>query len=159
MVFGPGTEGAGLGDAALLNALQQDGRATLAQLATATGWSQATVTRRLAELRAAEAIFFDVELDDARFGATTQALLWMSVAPAQLDHVATALAEHDELAFAATTTGPTNLVAQAMCSDPTALHRYLTQRLGAFEAIHTLETTPVLATVKAVALQEPGRRR
>ncbi|MEV5838430.1 AsnC family transcriptional regulator [Nocardia sp. NPDC052112] len=146
-------------DAALLNALQQDGRATSAQLATATGWSQATVSRRLAELRAAQAIFFDVELDDARFGATTQALLWMSVAPSQLDRVATALAEHEELAFVAATTGPTNLVAQAMCTDPEALHHYLTHRLGAFEDIRTLETAPVLATVKAVARQEPGRRR
>ncbi|WP_433524747.1 Lrp/AsnC family transcriptional regulator [Nocardia pseudovaccinii] len=146
-------------DAPLLNTLQQDGRATLAHLATATGWSQATVTRRLTELQAAQAIFFDVELDDARFGATTQALLWMSVAPSQLDRVATALAEHEELAFVAATTGPKNLVAQAMCSDPEALHHYLTRRLGAFEAIHTLETTPVLVTVKAVSHQEPGRRR
>lgn len=146
-------------DAALLNALQQDGRATVSRLATATGWSQATVTRRLTELQAAQAIFFDVEVDDTHFGATTQALLWMSVAPSRLDHVATALAEHDELAFVAATTGPTNLVAQAMCSDPEALHQYLTHRLGAFEAIHTLETAPVLATVKAVARQEPGRSR
>ncbi|WP_433758840.1 Lrp/AsnC family transcriptional regulator [Nocardia sp. CA-135398] len=146
-------------DAALLSALQHDGRATLTQLATTTGWSEATVTRRLAELQAAQAIFFDVELDAAHFGATTQALLWMSVAPSQLDRVATALAEHEELAFVAATTGPTNLVAQALCSDPEALHGYLTQRLGAFDAIHNLETTPVLATVKAVSLQEPGRRR
>ncbi|MEU0499453.1 Lrp/AsnC family transcriptional regulator [Nocardia sp. NPDC005998] len=149
-------------DAALLAALQQDGRATLARLAAATGWSQATVTRRLAELQATQAIFFDVEFDDAHFGATTQALLWMSVAPAHLDRVATALADHDELAFVAATTGPTNLVAQAMCADPEALHHYLTHRLGALEAIHALETTPVLVTVKAAGrLPHPdaaGRR-
>ncbi|MEU4344448.1 Lrp/AsnC family transcriptional regulator [Nocardia sp. NPDC023852] len=136
-------------DAALLAALQHDGRATLSHLATATGWSQATVTRRLADLRAARAIFFDVEVDDALLGATAQALLWMSVAPSHLDRVATTLSEHDELAFVAATTGPTNLVTQAMCPDPEALHHYLTRRLGALEGIHTVETTPVLATVKA----------
>ncbi|MGY4103028.1 Lrp/AsnC ligand binding domain-containing protein [Nocardia sp. R16R-3T] len=81
------------------------------------------------------------------------------MAPSHLDHVATALAEHDELAFVAATTGPTNLVAQAMCSDPEELHHYLTHRLGAFEAIHSLATAPVLATVKAVSRQEPGRSR
>ncbi|WP_406280269.1 Lrp/AsnC family transcriptional regulator [Nocardia sp. NBC_00881] len=136
-------------DAALLAALQHDGRATLSHLATATGWSQATVTRRLADLRAARAIFFDVEVDDALLGATAQALLWMSVAPSHLDRVATTLSEHNELAFVAATTGPTNLVTQAMCPDPEALHHYLTRRLGALEGIHTVETTPVLATVKA----------
>ncbi|WP_433685542.1 Lrp/AsnC family transcriptional regulator [Nocardia sp. CA-119907] len=149
-------------DAALLAALQQDGRAPLARLAAATGWSRATVTRRLAELQAAQAVFFDVELDDAQFGATTQALLWMSVAPAYLDRVATALADHDELAFVAATTGPTNLVAQAMCPDTEALHHYLTHRLGALEGIHALATTPVLVTVKAAGrLPHPdaaGRR-
>ncbi|MFJ5803105.1 hypothetical protein [Streptomyces decoyicus] len=37
------------------------------------------------------------------------------------------------------------MVAQALCTDPAALHHYLTHRLG---ALHTLETAPVLRTVK-----------
>ncbi|KIZ18419.1 Lrp/AsnC family transcriptional regulator [Streptomyces natalensis] len=136
-------------DHGLLRALERDGRAGQTELAAATGWSPATVARRLAELRAVGALFFDVEIDDAAFGATTQAMLWMAVPPAHLDHVATTLAGHDELAFVAATTGPTNLVAQALCPDPAALHRYLTHRLGALDAIRALETSPVLRTVKA----------
>ncbi|GIG59948.1 AsnC family transcriptional regulator [Longispora fulva] len=136
-------------DAALLAALSRDGRAVLADLATATGWSPATVARRLADLRAGGALFFDVEIDPALFGATTQALLWMAVTPARLDAVAVALAGHDELAFVAATTGPTNLVAHALCADPAGLHAYLTHRLGPIEGIRTLETAPVLRTLKA----------
>lgn len=136
-------------DGPLLATLQQDGRAGHAELAAATGWTPATVTRRLAELRASGALFFDVELDVAVFGAGTQALLWMAVAPAQLERIATTLAGHEELAFVGATTGPTNLVAQALCPDPASLHRYLTHRLGALDAIHTLETAPVLRTIKA----------
>lgn len=136
-------------ETALLGALSRDGRSGLVELAAATGWSPATVTRRLTELRATGALFFDVEFDDALFGATTRALLWMSIAPAHLDEVATTLAGHEELAFVVATTGSANLVAQAMCQDPAALHRYLTARLGALDAIRTLETAPVLATVKA----------
>ncbi|MFI6170064.1 Lrp/AsnC family transcriptional regulator [Nocardia sp. NPDC051052] len=136
-------------ETALLGALSRDGRSGLAELATATGWSPATVTRRLADLRATGALFFDVEFDDAHFGATTQALLWMSVAPAHLDAAATGLAGHDELAFVVATTGSANLVAQAMCPDPAALHGYLTGRLGELGEIRTLETAPVLATIKA----------
>ncbi|WP_206789969.1 Lrp/AsnC family transcriptional regulator [Amycolatopsis sp. MtRt-6] len=138
-------------DSALLTALQRDGRAGLAELAAATGWSPATVARRLADLQAGGTVFFDLEIDPELFGATTQALLWMAVAPARLDRVARTLATHPELALVAATTGPANLVAQALCPDAAALHRYLTQRLGALDAIRTLETAPVLRTVKAAA--------
>ncbi|WP_433519865.1 Lrp/AsnC family transcriptional regulator [Nonomuraea sp. CA-143628] len=133
----------------LIDALRHDGRATYADLAAATGLSQATVARRLAELRANGAIFFDVELAPAALGATTQALLWMSVQPGHLDRVATTLAGHRELALVAATTGRTNLLANALCRSPADLHDYLTHRLGGLDAIHTLETAPVLHTVKA----------
>lgn len=137
-------------DAGLMAELRQDGRTSLTDLAATTGWSAATVARRLAGLRASGAIFYDVEIAPEVFGATMQALLWMSVAPAHLDEVGTTLAGHEELAFVAATTGPTNLVANALCSGPAALHRYLTQRLGVLETIRSLETAPVLRTVKAV---------
>ncbi|MCR6487187.1 Lrp/AsnC family transcriptional regulator [Amycolatopsis sp. OK19-0408] len=138
-------------DAALLAELARDGRASLAELATATGWSASTVARRLADLQAGGTVFFDLEVDTRPLGATTHALLWMAVAPAHLDAVARELATHPELAIVAATTGPANLVAHALCDDAAALHRYLTQRLGALEAIRTLETAPVLRTIKAAA--------
>jgi DNA-binding Lrp family transcriptional regulator len=138
-------------DDALMAALQRDGRASLAELAAVTGWSAATVARRLADLQAGGTVFFDLEVDPAALGATTHALLWMSVAPAHLDDVARELATHPELALVAATTGPANLVAHALCPDAAALHHYLTRRLGALEAVHTLETAPVLRTIKAAA--------
>jgi DNA-binding Lrp family transcriptional regulator len=147
---GPGKPLTGEDDA-LLAALQRDGRASLAELAAATGWSAATVARRLADLQAGGTVFFDLEIDPALLGATTQALLWMAVAPAHLDEVARELATHPELALVAATTGTANLVAQALCPDAAALHRYLTERLGALDAVRTLETAPVLRTIKAAA--------
>jgi DNA-binding Lrp family transcriptional regulator len=138
------------GDDRLLAALLRDGRTSYADLAAATGLSASTVTRRVEELRRTGAIFFDIEVDDTRLGITTQALLWMSVMPAQLDRVATVLATHPELAVVAATTGPTNLLANALCPDTEALHVYLTTRLAQF-AITAIETAPVLRTLKAVA--------
>lgn len=133
----------------LLAALHRDGRASHAYLAAVTGWSPATVARRLAALQASKMIFFDVEIDPALYGVTTKALLWMAVTPKFLDQVARVLAQHEELAFVAATTGRTNLVAQALCTDPAALHHYLVHRLGSIEAIHSLESAPVLRTLKA----------
>ena len=53
-----------------------------------------------------------------------------------------------EIAFAALTTGPTNLVAALNCRDPLDLGRYLTERLAALEAVTTMETAPIIRTVK-----------
>jgi DNA-binding Lrp family transcriptional regulator len=137
-------------DHALMEALRRDGRAAVAELAADTGWSPATVSRRLDHLRACGAIFFDIEIDPALLGGSVKVLLWMALAPAHLDEVATTLAGHDELAFVAHTTGSTNLVAHALCRDSAALYHYLTHGLGSVKAIRTLETAPVLRTLKAV---------
>ena len=143
-------------DGRLLTALGEDGRATHADLAVRTGWSTATVARRLDELLQSGAIFLDVDVDPMVLGFTTSAMLWLSVPPAHLDAVGRALAEHDELVFVAATTGRTNLVAQAICAGPDALHMYLTRRLGAIEHITAIETVPILRTVKAAAPFAPG---
>ncbi|WP_131739403.1 Lrp/AsnC family transcriptional regulator [Actinomadura roseirufa] len=148
----------GPADQALLDVLRRDGRATHAELAAATGWSPATAARRLAALRASGAVFFDLDVESALFGVATQALLWMSVAPARLDEVATTIARHHEMAVVAATTGPTNLLAEALCSGPADLHHYLTHRLAALEGIHTLETAPVLRILKRTGTVTPEFR-
>ncbi|MET7986923.1 MULTISPECIES: AsnC family transcriptional regulator [unclassified Streptomyces] len=135
-------------DRRLLSALREDARLGYAELAGVTGTTASTVARRLAELRASGALFFDIDIDPVLLGVTVSALLWMQVAPAHLDTVATALAGHDELAVVAATTGPTNLVAHALCRDAEALHHYLTRRV-AWDAVTRIETAPVLRTYKA----------
>ncbi|ALG14390.1 Lrp/AsnC family transcriptional regulator [Kibdelosporangium phytohabitans] len=143
---GPGVD-LGPGEQRLLAVLLHDGRAGYAALAEATGWSQSTVARRLAELRSGGAVFFDVDLDAELPGGQTKVMLWMSVPPAQADQVGRTLAQHGELAVVAATTGPTNLLATALCPSPQALHEYLVHRL-ALPAITRIETSPVLRTVK-----------
>ncbi|MFD8750258.1 Lrp/AsnC family transcriptional regulator [Kitasatospora sp. NPDC059577] len=146
---GPPSGGLDPADLTLLGALHRDGRTPLGDLAAATGRTPATVARRLAELRSDGTVFLDVELDARLLGAGMQALLWIGVAPAHLDRVGRALATHRELAFVAATTGPSNLAALALCTDPADLHRYVTERLGAVPEITALESAPVLRTLKA----------
>ncbi|MFI1996953.1 Lrp/AsnC family transcriptional regulator [Actinoplanes sp. NPDC020271] len=136
-------------DRRLLAALARDGRATHTELGAAAGCTPVTAARRLAELRERGAVYFDVEFETSQLGARTKALLWMSVPPARLAHVAATLAGHRELAFVAVTTGRTNLVANALCDGPADLHDYLTVRLGELEAIQAIESAPVLRTLKA----------
>ncbi|QKG21015.1 Lrp/AsnC family transcriptional regulator [Actinomadura verrucosospora] len=138
----------GAADRALLDALARDGRTGYADLARATGWSDSTVKRRAEALRAAGVLRYQVDIEPARLGFHAEARLWMAVRPSALQGVATAMAAHPEVSFVALTTGPTNLVAVVNCRDTEDLARYLTERVAALDGIATLESAPVIRTVK-----------
>ncbi|MCE7005812.1 AsnC family transcriptional regulator [Kibdelosporangium philippinense] len=135
-------------DHRMLAVLEQDGRAGFMELAKATGWSESTVRRRLDHLRAAGALFYDVDMDIQLLGFTCEAMMWMSVPPAEIADVGTALAAHPEVAFVAATTGTANLIASVICRDVPAFYRYLTTKVAALKAVNHIETAPVIRTVK-----------
>ena len=61
-----------------------------------------------------------------------------------------ALAAHPEVAFAAATTGSTNLYASVLCPDPAALFTYLTAKVATIPAVQRMETAPVIQTLKTL---------
>jgi DNA-binding Lrp family transcriptional regulator len=147
-------------DRPLLDALARDGRTGYAELAGATGWSESAVKRRLGRLRASGALRIQLDYSPRLLGYRAEARLWLSVRPSALLDVATTLSGHPEISFTAVTTGPTNLLATAVCRDNAGLYRYLTERVSALDAIQTLETAPVLRTMKrtgALPQQAYGR--
>ncbi|GLY83656.1 AsnC family transcriptional regulator [Actinoallomurus iriomotensis] len=135
-------------DHALLAALAADGRTSHADLATATGWSESTVRRRLDHLRRSGALLIQFECDPRALGYRAQVRLWMSVRPSGLVPVAETLATHPEVSFIGVTTGTTNLMAEVICRDNAHLYRYLTERVSTLDAVQTLETGPVMRTLK-----------
>ncbi len=137
------------GDRRMLAVLAQDGRADLADLADAAGWSQSTVRRRMAQLRASGALYLDVDYDHRIFGLDARALLWLSVAPPGLAATGQALAEHPEVAYACATTGATNLHAVVLCKDIHALYLYLTNRIAALSDVRHVETAPIMHSMKS----------
>lgn len=139
------------GDRKLLAALATDGRTGFEQLAEVTGWSPTTVRRRMAELRERGLLYLDIDIDWNLFGLGARTLLWLSVNPAYLAEAGAALAAHPEVAFAAATTGPTNLYATVVCANQQELYQYLTTRVAALPAISHVETAPVIRTVKQAA--------
>ncbi|MFI5607144.1 Lrp/AsnC family transcriptional regulator [Amycolatopsis sp. NPDC051903] len=136
------------GDEGLFAALAHDGRAALSTLAAASGRSETTVRRRLDHLRASGALYFDVEVDAVRLGASLSALLWLSVTPARLDAVAREVATYAEVALVAATTGPTNLVISVGLRDDDALYTFLATRLGSLPGVQHIETAPMIRTIK-----------
>jgi DNA-binding Lrp family transcriptional regulator len=137
-------------DHALLEALAVDGRATHTDLATATGWSESTVRRRLEHLRSSGALLIQLEFDPHALGYRAQARLWMSVRPSGLVEAAETMATHPEVSFVGVTTGTTNLMAEVICQDNADLYRYLTEQVSTLDAIQTMETGPVMRTIKRI---------
>ncbi|MFQ6392699.1 Lrp/AsnC family transcriptional regulator [Nocardia sp. KC 131] len=138
-------------DRALVPALAADGRATYPDLARRLGWSESAVRRRLEELRRAQVLRLEVEVDPAQFGYSAQCVLWLTIAPAQLIGVAKALGTDDEVAFVGVTTGAHNLIVVTVLRDSAALATYLTERIGALDGIERMEATPITSYTKRTA--------
>lgn len=136
-------------DRRLLDVLHRDGRAPVEDLARLAGASPSTVRRRLHDLRADGTLFFDVDFDHGMLDARARTMLWLTVAPADLDAVGRALAGHPEVPYAAATTGRSNLYASVSTPSPAAFYRYLTTRVASLPGIVATETVPVARTVKA----------
>ncbi|MEU6588450.1 AsnC family transcriptional regulator [Streptomyces sp. NPDC046881] len=152
-VPGSRTEGPRAGDAPLLAELARDGRAGFRELSAATGWSPTAVRRRVNELRRSGGLYFDVDFSPALLGLSCEAALWLSVAPADLPAAGAALAGHPEVAFAAATTGPTNLYTSVQVRDARALYAYLTGPVAALPGVRDVQTAPVLQTLKRTSTQ------
>lgn len=131
-------------DHALLAALAHDGRTPYTEL----GSSESAARRRLRRLRRAGVLVFDLDVLPEVLGYHAEARLWLTVRPSGLAATAATLAAHPETSFTAVTTGRTNLVATVICRDSTDLYRYLTERIGVLDDIHTVETAPLMRTVK-----------
>jgi DNA-binding Lrp family transcriptional regulator len=135
-------------DEPLLAELARDGRASHAALAAAIGWHESTVRRRIDELRRAGLLYFEIDLDSRALGMNVYVTFWLSVEPARLDEAGHALAAHPEVPFAAATTGPANLVSTALFRDTDHLYEYLTGELASLPGVRSVETAPIIRTVK-----------
>lgn len=136
-------------DRRLFEELRTDGRASIEQLAKACGVSGPTVRRRLHALVAGGVISFDVDAEPALLGLPARAMLRLAVTPDRLDAAGRALAEHNEVAFVAATTGSTSLYAAIGSHSPDGLYRYLTTQIAGQPGVTQVNLTPVLRTVKA----------
>jgi DNA-binding Lrp family transcriptional regulator len=135
-------------DHLMMEVLASDGRAPYQQLAATTRSTENTVRRRLELLRASGILFFDIDIDYHLLGFHSPVLLWLSIRPSDLVAVAEEIAGHPEVSLAAATTGHANLVVASLCRDSDHLFEYLTSRIGTIDGIHSIETIPILKTLK-----------
>jgi DNA-binding Lrp family transcriptional regulator len=139
-------------DTALIAALTENGRATYTELARHTGTTALTVRRRLDALVRGQVLRVATEVDLALLGAHTEALLWITVRPGALAETAQTLSAHPQVRFTAATTGPTNLLVALAAAGLSALYDFLIDTVGPLGQITSIDTTPLLATIKRTGL-------
>jgi DNA-binding Lrp family transcriptional regulator len=143
-------------DHQLITALIEDGRARYTDLARRANTTALTARRRVEALVNGQVLRLATEVDLARLGVRTEALLWITVAPGGLEETGQQLSRHPQVRFASATTGSANLLVAVAATDLDALYRFLSETIGALEHITTLEVTPILTGVKRTGLVRPG---
>ena len=94
-------------------------------------------------------LYLDVDVSPAAHDQPMRTMLYLTVLPAHLKTVGRALAGHLDVPFAAATTGPTNVYASVASTGPAAFYRYLTTQVAALPGVTSVESAPVIRTVKA----------
>ncbi|WP_262061672.1 Lrp/AsnC ligand binding domain-containing protein [Streptomyces sp. STR69] len=143
-------------DHTLVTSLIEDGRASYANLARRADTTPLTARRRLEALLDNQVLRLATEVDLARLGIRTEALLWINVAPVGLEETGHRLSRHPQVRFASATTGAANLLVAVAATDLDALYRFVSDTIGALPHISTLEVTPLLSGVKRTGLVRPG---
>ncbi|MDJ1132163.1 Lrp/AsnC family transcriptional regulator [Streptomyces iconiensis] len=145
------------GDRHLLDLLARDGRAAPGELAAATGLSTSTVRRRITDLRTDGVLYFDVEYHPDVLQQEFRAALWLEIDPARLAEAGAALATHPGVAFAAATTGTTNLFASVDVPTAQRFYQYLTESVAALPGLRRTATAPLHRTLKGPGPYLPVR--
>ncbi|XUL85614.1 AsnC family transcriptional regulator [Streptomyces galilaeus] len=143
-------------DHALIGSLIEDGRASYADLARRADTTPLTARRRMEALVDNQVLRLATEVDLARLGIRTEALLWITVAPGGLEETGRQLSRHPQVRFASATTGAANLLVAVAATDLDALYRFVSETIGALPHISTLEVTPLLSGIKRTGLVRPG---
>ncbi|WP_375491743.1 Lrp/AsnC family transcriptional regulator [uncultured Jatrophihabitans sp.] len=136
------------GDLAMLGLLVADGRATYTALAAAADTTQGRAVRRLRSLLADGVAYLDVDFAMRTLGYACQAVLWLTVAPADLEPAGQRLSSFAEVVFTGAITGAHNLSVTVVCRDLAALYAFVTEKVSTVDGVHAMEVSPVLRVVK-----------
>ncbi len=135
-------------DRQIIALLQEDGRATNANIARRVGVSEGTVRRRLNRLFDDEYIRVVALPDSSKLGLDSEALIGVQVEPDKADVVANDLAALEEIKWVVSTTGSYDIFAWAALPNAEALGVFLRSKVGTIEGVRRTETFVRLALNK-----------
>jgi len=135
-------------DRRVMKLLRHDGRLSYAQIARTVGVSEPTVRKRVDRLVHAGALITAARINPAPIGFPTDALIGVKVVRGMVKEVGGKLAEMENVAYVAYTTGGFDLLIEAYLRTNEELYVFLNEDLAKIEGIAHTETWHILRTEK-----------
>jgi len=132
---------------AIIEQLQSDGRRSYAAIAAAVGLSEAAVRQRVQKLVEAGVMQIDAVSDPLQIGFARQAMIAISVS-GDVQSVASALAEMQEVDYLVVTAGSFDLMAEIVVQDDAHLLSLVSGRIRAIPGVTRTETFLYLKLIK-----------
>ncbi len=135
-------------DRKVVKLLQQNGRASNAEVARRVGVSEGTVRRRLKRLIQAGEIRVVAIPDPQKMGYVTEALIGIKVDPDKIESVAARLGEVEDAQYVAATTGAYDIFVWVMVPTSEDLRTFLRERVATLAGVRSSETFVSLSVKK-----------
>jgi Lrp/AsnC family transcriptional regulator for asnA, asnC and gidA len=126
-------------DRSIIRALQDDGRATYAELAASVGLSPPAVRQRMQRLMETGLLQVVAVTDPLKLGLPVMALVGIAV-DGDVRQVADAVGAIDEVIYAVLTSGAFDLFAEVVCADMDQLFTVVNDRLKAIPGVRSTES-------------------
>lgn len=124
---------------AIIEQLQQDGRRPYGTIGKAVGLSEAAVRQRVQKLVDSGVIQIVAVTDPLEVGFARQAMIGIK-ATGDLEPIADALADMDEVDYVVITAGSFDLIAEVVCESDEHLLEVLTKRIRSIAGVNSTET-------------------
>ncbi len=124
---------------AIIEQLQEDGRRPYAAIGKAVGLSEAAVRQRVQKLQDQGVMQIVAVTDPLTVGLLRQAMVGINV-EGDLEPVADALAELEEVAYVVVTAGSFDLIVEIVCEDDEHLLEMINKRIRTLPGVRSTES-------------------
>ena len=136
-------------DLKILKLLEENGRLAFMDIAKKLRLSESTIRKRIQALKDNGVIKrFTVEIDPAKIGLNTVAIVGIDVDPPKLLEVAQKLCEFKEIRCVATSTGDHMIMTEIWTKDGRELTRLISEKIGPIEGVKKICPAIILEKLK-----------
>lgn len=132
----------------LVDLLGANPRASIAQLSSQLGISQASVRRRIDKMVGEGRLRFSIVIDPELLGFTAPTMYWLHMDLSYVDEAAQILSHRPEVRYVAATAGHSDITVETVLRDQADLHRFNTQVIGGLPGVQRVEVGQELATLR-----------
>jgi Lrp/AsnC family transcriptional regulator for asnA, asnC and gidA len=136
-------------DLKILKLLEEDGRLAFLDIAKKLRLSESTIRKKVKALKENGVIKrFTVEIDPAKIGLNTVAIVGIDVDPPKLLEVAQKLCDFKEIRCVATSTGDHMIMTEIWTKDGRELTRLISEKIGPIEGVKKICPAIILERLK-----------